>query len=177
MIATAILRFVQVVFAAVVLGLSAVVVKNQIVGSNPAINYATFTGAFGMIAAIVGCPAFFIEPLTGLVMSAVDALASLFFLAGGIAIAVKLRGIDCSSKNVENWAKMSLNDMLNGGCLKIKGQKRCAYEGDLGELSSRCKEVRADSVFQFFSFLVCIACAVLALYAMKRGTSRKGVIV
>ena len=54
------------------------------VGSNPTINYATFTGAFGALAAAVGFAALFIEPLAGFVMSAVDALASLFFLTGGI---------------------------------------------------------------------------------------------
>jgi len=177
MIATAILRSVQAVFAAVVLGLAAAIVKDQIVGSNPTVSYAAFTGGFGMIAAFVGFAALFIEPLSGLVMSAVDALASLLFLAGGIAIAVKLRGINCSSKSQLNWANMSYNDMLNGGCLKVQGEKRCAYADDRGKLMSRCKEVQADSIFQFFSFLICISCAVLALLAMKRGTAKKGVIV
>ena len=73
---------------------------------------------------------------------------------------------------------MFYNDMLNGGCLKVKGKETCAYWSDNhGKLMSRCREVQADSIFQFFSFLVCIASAVLALLAMKRGTARKGVIV
>jgi hypothetical protein len=55
-----------------------------VVGSNPTINYAAFTGGFGMVAAIVGVAALFVEPLAGLVMAAIDTLASLLFLAGGI---------------------------------------------------------------------------------------------
>jgi hypothetical protein len=73
---------------------------------------------------------------------------------------------------------MSINDMLNGGCITVKGQKACAYDsGDFhGKLMSRCKEVEADSVFQFFSFLACVACVVFSFLAMKRGTGRSGVI-
>ena len=37
-----------------------------------------------MIAAAAGVAALFIEPLGGLIMAAIDGLASLFFLSGGI---------------------------------------------------------------------------------------------
>ena len=37
-----------------------------------------------MVAAGAGVAALFIEPLGGLIMAAIDGLASLFFLAGGI---------------------------------------------------------------------------------------------
>ena len=60
-------------------------IKDQVVGGSPStINYAAFTGGFGMIAAAAGVAALFIEPLGGLIMAAIDGLASLFFLSGGI---------------------------------------------------------------------------------------------
>jgi len=179
MIVTAVLRAVQIICAAVILGLSATVIKGQVLGSNPTINYAAVTGGFSMLGAIFGFTALFVESLPGLVTLAIDALASLLLLAGGIAITVKLRGINCSSSSDVNWAKMFNNDMLNGGCIKVQGKKRCTFGGDDGleKLMGRCKEVQADSIFQFFSFLICVACVVVAFLAMKRGTGRKGAIV
>ena len=60
-------------------------IKDQVVGGSPsAINYAAFTGGFGMVAAAAGVAALFIEPLGGFIITAIDGLASLLFLAGGI---------------------------------------------------------------------------------------------
>lgn len=77
-------RGLQLICAGVVLGLSISLIKTQVYGSVAAINYAAFTGGFGLLAGLIGIAAIFFEPLAGLVMAALDALATLFLLAGGI---------------------------------------------------------------------------------------------
>lgn len=79
------IRVVQLIFAAIVLGLSIAAVKWQTYNDVPATNgFAAFTGAFGALAGVVGLAAIWISPLAGLVMSIIDWLATVFFLAGGI---------------------------------------------------------------------------------------------
>lgn len=82
MITSLAVRFFQIVFGAIVLGLSITAIKWQGHGSAPATtSYSAFTGAFGMLAALIGVAAIFIEALPQRI---VDALASVLFLAGGI---------------------------------------------------------------------------------------------
>ncbi|OCL02915.1 hypothetical protein AOQ84DRAFT_164846 [Glonium stellatum] len=178
MIITLVLRFVQFLFAVIVLGLAVTLIKDQVLGGSPAaINYAAFTGGFGIIGAAVGIAALFVGPLGGLVMAAIDGLASLFYLAGGIAIVVILRGISCSSTSNESQNKMYDNTLLNGGCTNYKGQKVCGYIERLDHMNVRCRENEADAAFMFMSFALCIGCAVLSFLAMNRGTGRKGALV
>ena len=79
-------RGLQLVFAAVVLGLSIHLIRGQgIDGTTPATtSYNAFVGGFGMLAALVGIVAAFVDSLNGLIMMGLDALTAVFFLAGGI---------------------------------------------------------------------------------------------
>lgn len=83
-----VLRVIQFIFAAIVLGLSIAAVRWQHFGSVPATNgYSAFTGAFGAVAGLMGLAAIWISPLGGFLMAIVDFLATVFFLAGGIVSA------------------------------------------------------------------------------------------
>ncbi|KAF2093659.1 hypothetical protein NA57DRAFT_81159 [Rhizodiscina lignyota] len=151
-----ILRFVQIVFAAVVLGLSVSLAKGQAPGfSVPATTaYSSFTGGFGMVVALIGLISIFVEFLQGIVMLVLDALASLIFLAGGIAVAIGLRGVSCG--NVDEMFK---NSLLNGGCTKAHGETECYY-GQIpvdrtDQLTGRCRKDEADSAFMFLGFIIC----------------------
>jgi hypothetical protein len=54
-------------------------------GGHPSqVGYSAFTGGLGLLAALVGVAALFIGALDGVFMWALDGLASLCFLAGGI---------------------------------------------------------------------------------------------
>lgn len=76
---------IQFLFAIVVLGLSVTLAKGQRYGSVPAATgYAAFTGGAGILAALIGCAALFVDPLRGIISWAIDGLASLALLAGGI---------------------------------------------------------------------------------------------
>lgn len=171
-------RGVQLICAAVVLGLSISLIKGQVFDSVAAINYAAFTGGWGMLAALIGIAAIFIEPLQGLIMAAVDGFATLFLLAGGIAIAVKLRNVSCSSNSERNQYKLCGNDLTSGGTIKDKqGNPRCALDDD--DMLSRCKKNSADAAFMIITAVVTIGTLAMALMAMKRGggIGRKGVVV
>lgn len=82
---SATLRIAQLIFSAIVLGLSIAAVRWQFYNNVPATNgFASFAGAFGAVAGLVGLAAIWISPLGGMIMSSIDALATVFFLAGGI---------------------------------------------------------------------------------------------
>jgi hypothetical protein len=72
----------------VVLGLAVTLAKKQQYGAVPATTgYESFVGAFGVLAALVGFAALFVEVINGPISWAFDALAMLTSLAGGIVSA------------------------------------------------------------------------------------------
>jgi len=152
-IITAVLRAVQFIFAVVVLGLSVDLAKGQVVGNTPATTgYSAFTGGLGIIAAVVGILALFIDALDGIITWAIDALASVCFLAGGIAIAIGLRGTDCSDPTT-----LYKNDLLNCGSTNIKKEGTLSWCKDKNTLSQRCRQDTADAAFEFMAFIICAA--------------------
>jgi len=78
-------RVFQIVFGAVVLGLSITAIKWQQHGSAPATSsYCAFVGALGMLAALIGAAVTFVDRIPDLIMAIVDGLAAILFVAGGI---------------------------------------------------------------------------------------------
>lgn len=85
MLANFIVRGLQIIFGVIVLGLSIGAVKWQVIGTAPATTgYNAFAGAFGILTALIGIAAAFMEMIPELIMAIVDGLASVIFLAGGI---------------------------------------------------------------------------------------------
>ena len=75
----------QIVFSTVVLGLSVALVVQYGPGRAPSLfAYGAFCGGCSLLFALVGVSAVFVEKLQGIVMLALDALATFFLLAGGI---------------------------------------------------------------------------------------------
>ena len=79
---------------------------HEAVGGNPSIiNYTMFVAVFGMLSLLYLIGAAIIEALAWpLVMLALDALNTLFFLIGGIALAAKLGVHSCG--NHVSWTTM-----------------------------------------------------------------------
>jgi hypothetical protein len=74
-------------FAAVVLGLSATLIKQYgpATTNPPALfDYGAFCGGAALVIALFGIVACFVESLQGIILLALDGLASFFLLAGGI---------------------------------------------------------------------------------------------
>ncbi|RHZ61800.1 uncharacterized protein CDV56_105533 [Aspergillus thermomutatus] len=170
-IITPVIRAFQFLFAIVVLGLSVTLAKGQRYGSVPAATgYAAFAGGAGILAALVGCAALFVNALDGIVSWTVDAVASLALLAGGIEFAVLLRGTSCS--NIETtWD----NVLLSGGCTTIDHQKTCMSSPS--KLKSRCTSAKADAAFMFIDFVVCVAVLACSfLLSRNRRSIKAGVV-
>ncbi|KAK4565228.1 hypothetical protein LTR86_003845 [Recurvomyces mirabilis] len=161
-------RTVQAIFSVVVLGLSITAIMWQVYGSAPSTTtYGAFAGALGVLVALIGMAHSFINLIPDLIMAAVDALASVFLLAGGIALAVGLRHTSCSDDY-----STATNTLINGGTRKGRGDTYyVGYPTDNAHeaLQSRCQKIEADSVFLFLAFLVSVAAAVLCFMASKRG--------
>ena len=96
MIITLAVRAVQILFAVIVLALSVVLIRGMgpvftgdTVQKAPSlIDYGAFCGGAGIVIAVFGVVAAFFEPLQGIFIMALDALASFFLLAGGIVSAL-----------------------------------------------------------------------------------------
>jgi len=167
------LRFFQILFSVVVLGLSITLAKGQRHGAVPATTgYAAFAGAFGVLAGLIGIASLFVEMLNGIISWAVDGLAALILLAGGIAYTIGLKGAHCGTPST-----LGLNDLLNCGSTGKKNTKDytiycdAANEKALSDaVVGRCKEATADEVFLYMAFAITLA-ALAASFMFGR---RKG---
>jgi hypothetical protein len=166
------LRTFQLLFGIVIIGLTATLIKDQVFnGTLPSsIAYAAFAGAFGIIAGVVTIVALWVDAIQIIFVLGLDALATVFYIAGGVVLAVKLKGVSCSSGSDRNIIDMSDNELLNGGCAQAKNIRICGYAGEESKdkLLSRCKMNQADSVFMFLSIVVIIAAAVISFLRVGR---------
>jgi len=179
------LRFFQLLFGAVILGLSITLAKGQTSAAKvPATTgFGSFCGVFAMITAIVGSAAVFVSAIPEIITWAVDGLASLLLIAGGIAFAVGLKGVKCNDYNIP----MAFNDLINCGFVGKKDPKCTLYtcgasckagtnekiQGDY--MMGRCRTATADEVFLFLTFLV--TAAALGFSFVMRGKGRGGYAV
>jgi hypothetical protein len=80
-----VLRAFQFLFGIVILGLCVTLIRGHHWGGLPAsLGYGAFVGGVTILAALVGIAAVWLEFLDGIVGLAVDALAALLNLAGGV---------------------------------------------------------------------------------------------
>jgi len=93
---------------------------------------------------------------------AVDGLVAVTSLAGGIATAVQLRGIDCGNYN----AALYYNSLLNGGVVNVGGQIRSALTQH--EIQSRCSADKANTAFMFLGFVVAVVVLGLSFQSFRR---------
>jgi hypothetical protein len=124
--------------------------------------YSAFTGALGLIVGLIGVAALFIESLTGVITWGLDALAAVCLLAGGIAVAVGLRGTDCS-----DFATIYNNELLDCGWVKIKGEPQGPFCTQ-NQITSRCKMDKADDAFMFMAFVLFGASIVVSIMSGRR---------
>ncbi|KAF2430239.1 hypothetical protein EJ08DRAFT_660972 [Tothia fuscella] len=145
------LRAFQLLFSIIVLGLSISLIKGQHVGGAPIRQgYSAFAGALGMVAAIYGLVVVFVESLAfgGIVSWAVDGFTSLALLAGGIIMALGLRGTKCGDQYT-----LYKNELIAGGNVPWKSGTAGYYHGDPAMLKKRCTQNTAEVSFEF---LACI---------------------
>ena len=90
-IATAVVRFFQILFAVVVLGLSVTMAKWQVFGDAPATTvYGAFSGGFALLVGLIGAVAIFLDAIPAIIVAGADGLAAVLTLAAGIVSAPRL---------------------------------------------------------------------------------------
>ncbi|TLD26717.1 hypothetical protein PspLS_05286 [Pyricularia sp. CBS 133598] len=165
--------------SAVVLGLSVTLAKHQRHGSPPVeTSFASFTGGFGIIVAAIGVASMFIDAIPTLVPLVAEGLAAVFFLAGGIALAVAMKGVSCDGGIESEAATIRFfNKILNGGCPTVN---RC-YVSDkdypsLDEandsLKARCVRTQADFAFQFIALFAALGALAMTFFTARRSGTR-----
>jgi len=129
-----VLRGLQFMFNILVLSLSAALVANQPSGGSPSqVNYCVFCGVISLLTWFYTVGASTISP-DGLgapvIIIILDSLNSLFFFAGGIAMAVALHVHSCG-----NIAYIMTNQIIDGS-------------------SQRCHEAQATTAFLWFGMFL-----------------------
>ncbi|KAF6835993.1 hypothetical protein CPLU01_03898 [Colletotrichum plurivorum] len=164
----------QAIMAIVVLALSVELIKGQRIGDSPTTTrYSAFTGGFGLAVALFGIVSVFFEAIPALIVMAVDAVSGLLLLAGGIAIAIGLRGTTCDPTTQDDWDKLQDNDLVNRGKAKVDG--KWGYGStSADQLLDNCKKATADQAMQFVTFGFALATIVLVCLVWKKGRSGSG---
>jgi len=161
MIITLALRALQIIFAVIVLGLSVSLAKGQDRGKAPSqTDFAAFCGGCGLVFAAIGVVACFIEVLQGIIMTVLDGIATLFTLAGGIALAVALKVHSCSNDKF-----LITNSIINAGAFFFRDEdgKSVLHEETRSHLQGRCHEAQATTAFLYFMFALFAGTCVLGL--------------
>lgn len=112
-----------------------------------------------------------------------DGLAALFFLAGGIAWAVGMKGASCTEASLK---ALYNNPLLNQGCEAKDGNNNsnegpyCYVAGKQTEdpwpltnlwpnpMKGVCEKAYSNESFQFLGFVVCIILVVFGFLAWRR---------
>ncbi|KAK3338549.1 marvel domain-containing protein [Neurospora tetraspora] len=174
------LRGLQIVFGAVIIGLSASFITAQKVGSAATTTqYSVFTGAYGILEGFLGIAALFLSFIPDIVVLGADAIGALVLLAGGIAWAIGTRGVSCTDPT--KVMKILDNNLLNQGKRKYKGDWYYGIlYGDPNEktawsrLQSSCKKGLADEIFQFLAFAVLVVLVVVGWIRWRKGKGGGG---
>ncbi|KAH3948971.1 hypothetical protein HBI70_124660 [Parastagonospora nodorum] len=175
-------RAFQLLFGIVILGLSVTLIRGHHWGALPAtLGYAAFLGGVTIIAALIGIAAVWITFLEGIVGMAIDVFAALLNIAGGIALAIKMRGVTCNIKDndfddIENGFKAVYNELFNGGCMKFQKVTSCWVMSQPWSASKmenaiegHCRESSADMVFMFLVAALFLVTAGLAFLRKRKG--------
>ncbi|KAK3307694.1 marvel domain-containing protein [Chaetomium strumarium] len=174
------LRTIQFLIAVTILGLAAAMIRAQVLGSAPTtVRYSTFTGGFGILVGLVGIASLFASFIPDLVPLVLDGLAGLLFLAGGIAWAVGLRGVQsCKDpyrmlqNSLLNWGTIGSGDDTRYGVVRPGDDDKAWYN----RLRGNCQRAQADEVLQFISVAFALGLVGLGYLQMRRGRGAGGYI-
>ncbi|KAG9235510.1 marvel domain-containing protein [Amylocarpus encephaloides] len=187
MIVTLAVRVLQVLFSIVVLALSVVLIKgwgpetggHEKPTEEALKGYGAFCGGAGILIAVVGVVACFIEKLQGIVILALDAVASFFLLAGGIAYAAKVGVGNCGDitkdSTIDSYMGKHLNMFRSSKYKDYDGNAEQRFQKSLDDIGSRCRIFQAETAFLWF-MSVCFV-VTLALTFLSRSGKRGGAMV
>ncbi|KAK6499149.1 hypothetical protein TWF481_011720 [Arthrobotrys musiformis] len=161
---TILLRLAQLIFSAIILSLSVVLMLGQRAGDSPVITkFSIFLGSFGLFMAFFGVfSQIFAVMRQSRVVGALDFVVALVQFAGGVATAVALGpGINsCSNKR---WRET--NAIVNGGYVVVNGQN-FVYKNTPFE--SRCQMAFAVTSFEFLVGMSFVLSGVAMILSAQR---------
>jgi len=178
-------RGLQMVFSAAILGLSVQLAKGQLLGRIPTTTgYAAFLGGLGLLAGAYGLVNVFIPLFEGtpIINIAIDGFVTLLFLAGGIIVAITIKGGKCGLEDIDFLIRSKL---INCGAIfqTVQGTEvsygLCGYNPKLSDndlvvqetkaLRNRCDEFTADYGLMFAVAVLSIFAIVMGLAWRKKG--------
>ena len=136
-------------------------------GNPSIINYCMFVAVFSMLCLIYLIAGTISEGLAGhpIIMVTVDALNTLFFLVGGIALAAYLNVHSCGNE-VNRTPVPHIGQILTRlqGYVKSNGITNGSHNP-----SKRCHEAQATCAFLWFGFVAYMASLVFSALATRGG--------
>lgn len=90
-------------------------------------------------------------------------------------LAIQIGIPNCGDKSRENLLKLYHNHLFNGGCYKdlgkVDGEQVCwnGINDRQGQLTARCKEAQADTVFLFLTVAILLGSAAMSFMRAKKG--------
>ncbi|KAH6715494.1 marvel domain-containing protein [Leptodontidium sp. 2 PMI_412] len=170
MIVTLGLRAAQLVISAVVLALAVVLINGYGPGHGPALlGYGAFCGGAALVIAAVGTLAVFFDRLQGVIMLALDGLASFFLLAGAAAWTAKVKTGDCNSESyilsIASIVRVSDDKTFPGKNLDQRLKNAREF------IVARCRIEQAETAVLWILVICFLATIVLAFFGRsgKRG--------
>ncbi|KAK6352723.1 hypothetical protein TWF696_004726 [Orbilia brochopaga] len=169
---TILLRLAQLLFSAIILALSVVLLQGQRAGDAPVMTkLSIFLGAFGMLMALFGVVSQILAALRdSKLVGGLDLATGLLQFAGGAAMAAKL-GPGVNSCSNRRWRET--NPLINGGYINVGGSN-FVYRNTPFE--SRCQMAVAVTAFEFIlgmSFVVAGVFMIIASQRKKAPTAAK----
>ncbi|KAI9662718.1 MAG: hypothetical protein M1831_002761 [Alyxoria varia] len=152
------LRGLQLVFSAVVLALTVVLINGQKEDSVPAVtNFEAFNGGWGIIIAVVGVVGAFVEAVPRFVLLGLDGFTTIFFLAGSTAYANKLGVNSCvpDPDALEQFGYDDVPETASFYTIRNEIINAGAFSSSV-DYAHRCRLAQADTAFLFFA-LACFA--------------------
>ncbi|KAM3081011.1 hypothetical protein ACMFMG_004971 [Clarireedia jacksonii] len=172
MIVTLAVRGLQIIFAAVVLALSIILINDFGPGHSwSLIIYGAVCGGASLLIAVVGIAAWFIDAIQGIIMLALDGIAAFFLLAGGIAYAATIKVGSCS--DVAGYLQYHDNpfapskDKTYDGVTDVKKYAKAV----LDDATTRCRETQASTAFIWFLAACFVGTFAMTLLGRKRGSN------
>lgn len=153
-LAESIIRFTQLTFVAIMLGLCGALLEQQERGGTPTrLNYSMFAAVLAALSLFYLIPATFIQAIRSpIAIIILDCLNFVFLICAGIALASSLGGKNCS-----RYQYLDDNGITNGGF-------------PTAPRVQRCHEANALTAFQWFAaFAFLASLAMAAVSAPVRG--------
>ncbi|KAL8761979.1 MAG: hypothetical protein Q9203_007668 [Teloschistes exilis] len=176
------LRGVQFLMTLFVLALTGNIIHDAFAGNPSIINYVMFVAVFAMLSLIYLIAASVMDAFAiPIAMLALDAINTLLFLVGGIALAAYL-GVHSCGRAVCPVSK-SEGIFYKGYGLLILGGNKQSYvisnkiTNGSHNPSKRCREAQAVTAFLWFGFAAWLGSLVLSALSSRGGTGglRRGI--